>query len=93
MASTSERLGIVETKVENLNEKLDTIQEDVKSSHGEIKEQLETMYEASCSQHAQLAAKIHDLEGFKLKWTYLVAGAVAVAGVMIGHLDKLQKIF
>jgi hypothetical protein len=93
MATTAERLGIVETKVENLNEKLDNIQEDVKGSHGEIKEQLRTMYDASCTQHAQLATKIQELEGFKLKWTYLIAGGVAVLGIIIGHIDKLKTIF
>lgn len=93
MATTAERLGIVETKVENLNEKLDNIQEDVKGSHGEIKEQLRTMYDASCTQHAQLATKIQELEGFKLKWTYLIAGGFAVFGIIIGHIDKLKTIF
>ena len=33
MATTTERLGIVETKVENLNEKLDGLKEDVKEMH------------------------------------------------------------
>ena len=33
MATTTERLGIVETKVENLNEKLDGIKGDVKEMH------------------------------------------------------------
>lgn len=33
MATTAERLGIVETKVENLNEKVDGIKTDVKDMH------------------------------------------------------------
>ena len=33
MASTTERLGVVETKVENLNEKLDDLKVDVKDMH------------------------------------------------------------
>lgn len=33
MATTAERLGIVETKVENLNEKLDDLKGDVKEMH------------------------------------------------------------
>lgn len=91
MATTAERLGIVETKVQNLDEKLDHIQEDVKSSHIEIKDQLKTMYDASCTQHAELATKIKDLEGFKLKWSYMVAGGVAVMGILLGHFDKIEK--
>lgn len=89
MATAAERLGIVETKVENLNEKLDHIQEDVKSSHVEIKEQLKTMYDASCTQHAELATKITDLEKFKSKWTMYVIILLAFgAGTgWIKHLD------
>ena len=33
MATTIERLGVVETKVENLNEKLDDLKVDVKEMH------------------------------------------------------------
>ena len=33
MATTVERLGIVETKVENLNEKMDNLKVDVKDMH------------------------------------------------------------
>ncbi|NDD04944.1 MAG: hypothetical protein EB078_08560, partial [Proteobacteria bacterium] len=62
MATTTERLGIVETKVENINEKLDELKVDVKDMHAcldntrdELKTRLDTMYEASCVQHAALA--------------------------------------
>ena len=47
MATTVERLGIVETKVENLSEKMDDLKSDVKEMHDcldktrdELKEQL-----------------------------------------------------
>jgi len=33
MASTAERIGIVETKVENLNEKMDELKVDVRDMH------------------------------------------------------------
>lgn len=89
MATTAERLGIVETKVENLDEKLDHIQDDFKASHVEIKEQLKTMYEASCTQHAELANKISSLEKFKNKGTMVVMLLLAFgAGTgWIKHLD------
>lgn len=89
MATSAERLGIVETKVENLNEKLDHIQDDFKSSHSEIKEQLKTMYDASCTQHAELATKITNLEKFKSKWTMYVMVLLAFgAGTgWIKHVD------
>ncbi len=90
MATTAERLGIVETKVANLDEKIDHLQVDIKSNHDDIKTQLKTMYDASCTQHAELATKIKDLEGFKMKWTYMVLGGVAVLGWVSGHIDSIS---
>lgn len=74
MATTAERLGVVETKVENLNEKLDDIKVDVKDMHDcldrtrdGIMSELKMMNESSCNQHTELAGKISDLEKFKNK--------------------------
>ena len=89
MATTAERLAVVETQVSNLDEKIDDLQLEVKASHSDIKDQLKTMYDASCTQHAELATKIKDLEGFKSKWTYLVLGGVAVLGWVSGHIDAI----
>jgi hypothetical protein len=72
MATTAERVSVLETKVDMFSEKLDEVKVDVKESHLEIKKQLETMYDASCTQHAELATKIKDLEGIKNKWTMYI---------------------
>ena len=95
MATTTERLGIVETKVENLGEKLDDLKVDVREMHDcldktrdDLKEQLQTMYDASCSQHAELAKKIGDLEKIRQKTIWMVSGGVAVLGIFSGHLEK-----
>lgn len=93
MATVQERVGILETKVDGLNEKIDDVKGDVNTNHTDLKEQLKTMYDASCTQHAELAKKIKDLEGFKIKWTYLVLGGVAVLGWVSGHLETLAKFF
>ena len=77
MATAAERLGIVETKVANLDEKIDHLQVDLKSGNQDIKEELKKMYDASCTQHAELATKIKDLEGFKNKWTRWAMMALA----------------
>ncbi len=96
MASTVERIGIVETKVENLSEKLDDLKVDVKEMHDcldktrdDLKSQLETMYNASCEQHAELAKKIGNLEQIRQKMMWMVAGAVAFAGILSGHFEKI----
>lgn len=90
MATTAERLGIVETKVENLDEKLDEIKVDVKEMHDcldktrdGVMSKLDEMYGASCEQHSQLASKITELERIKTKYTtyaMMVLAFIAGAG-------------
>jgi len=68
MATAAERIAIVETKVENLDEKLDHLQTDIRDGHQSIISTLSTMREESTRQHNELANKVKDLEGFKNKW-------------------------
>ena len=96
MATTVERIGIVETKVENLSEKMDDLKVDVKDMHDcldktrdSLIEKLNEMYSASCDQHAELAKKIGNLEQIRQRMVWMVAGAVAFAGILSGHLDKV----
>lgn len=104
MATTAERLGVVETKVANLDEKIDEIKVDVNQMGAGINSRLDQMYEASCSQHAELAksiksthseldAKISELQQFKQKWVYLILGGIAVLGFVSGHFETITKIF
>jgi len=99
MASTIERLGIVETKVENLNEKLDDLKVDVKEMHDcldktrdIIEAKLEVMYQASCTQHAEMAKKISTMERFKDKWMYTFGGGMIVLSWASAHADSILSI-
>jgi flagellar capping protein FliD len=99
MATTVERLGVVETKVENLNEKLDELKADVKEMHDcldktrdGLTEKLNEMYDASCTQHSQLAKEISALKSQRDKWIWTSAGIVAAIGWVSGHADILLKL-
>ena len=99
MANTTERLGIVETKVENLNEKLDGLKEDVKEMHDcldqtreGLTDKLNTMYDASCNQHKSLAEEINALKSQRDNWVWTAAGAIAVMGWVSGHAETILKI-
>ena len=99
MATTIERIGIVETKVENLNEKIDHLKVDVKDMHDcldktrdDLKAELQKMYGASCDQHAALAKDLSELKKVKEKWTYMFAGGIAAAGWFAGHSDKILSL-
>ncbi len=98
MATAAERLGIVETKVENLDNKLDELKDDVKEMHDcldktrdDLKAKLDEMYGASCSQHAELAKKMSEMEKLKDKWTYMFAGALVVLSWATAHIDKISQ--
>ena len=99
MATTIERLGVVETKVENLNEKLDDLKVDVKEMHDcldktreSLTDKLNTMYDASCYQHKSLADEINALKTQRDKWLWTAAGAIAVMGWVSGHAETILKI-
>jgi hypothetical protein len=84
MATTVERLGIVETKVVNLDEKMDDLKIDVKDIHDcldrtgvELKAQLQLMHDDSCKQHNELSCKIAQLE--KTKDKLMMYGLISLA--------------
>jgi flagellar capping protein FliD len=100
MAKIEERIGVVETKVENLNEKLDDLKVDVRDMHdcldktrNDLTGQLTQMYDASCSQHASLAKEISELKSQRDKWIWTSAGIIAAIGWVSGHTEMIAKIF
>ena len=99
MAKIEERIGIVETKVENLNEKMDDLKVDVKDMHdcldktrNDLTGQLTEMYDASCSQHASLAKEISELKSQRDRWIWTSAGIIAAIGWVSGHSEVIIKI-
>lgn len=99
MATTVERIGVVETKVENLSEKLDELKVDVKDMHDCLDKtrdgltaKLEEMYDASCTQHAALAKEISNIKSQRDKLVWTFAGIIAAGGFFAGHADKILKI-
>ena len=99
MATTAERLGVVETKVENLNEKVDELKVEIKDLHecldrtrDGLAEKLDVMYNTSCDQHKALAADLEKLKKDKDKIVWLVGGGIAFLGWLSGHSDKVMEV-
>jgi hypothetical protein len=97
-------VSVVEVKITNLDEKIDDIKTDVNGLGVGINHRLDTMYDASCAQHAELAksiktthqeldSKITELQQFKQKWMYMILGGIAVLGFVSGHFDTIVKVF
>jgi hypothetical protein len=88
MATVVERVGVLEIKVQHVDEKIDDIKVDIKDVHdcldrtgNELKTQLSSMHDESCRQHNELAAKISEMERAKDKlMLYGAIGAAFIAG-------------
>lgn len=101
MATTAERLGVVETKVANLDEKLDDLKVDVKELHDCLDRTGETLTKTlldmrteATEQHNELAGKIKDLEKQKQKlMTYGMIGMAFIAGLGWTGQVNIQTIF
>jgi len=102
LATVPERVSVLETKVDNIEEKLDDIKVDVKDMHDcldrtrdGIMQELQIMNKNSCEQHAELAAKINNLEQIKSKYTTYAMVALAFAAgtgwLNSVHLPHLLK--
>jgi predicted nucleic acid-binding Zn-ribbon protein len=81
MPSAAERIAVVETKVANLDEKIDHLQVDIRDNHQSIIATLTAMRQESTNQHNELAGKVKELEGFKNKWArWAMMGLAFLAG-------------
>ena len=86
IAMLPERVAIVETKVQQIEEKIDELKLDVKEMHDcldltrdGIMKQLDKMHEESCAQHNELAGKVKEIQTFKNKVSMYVMAALAFA--------------
>jgi len=92
----SERVATLETKVDNICDKITEVKADVREMHDcldktreTVLAELKVMNELSTEQHEKLASKVGDLEKFKTKGVYLIMGAVAALGWAAGHTAAL----
>ena len=92
----SERVAVVETKVDAMIVCVDEIKTNLRDMHDcldktreTVLDELKTMNSLNTEQHEKLAEKVGNLEKFKTKGTYLVMGAVAALGWAAGHTAAL----
>ena len=99
-SNTVERLSVVETKVENLDEKIDELKIDVKDMHDcldrtrdELKHQLILMQVQSTDQHAELATEVGKLKTEKDRIVWTVAGGLIVISWITAHMETIKTLF
>ena len=96
MATVAERVGILETKVQHVDEKIDDIKVNIKDMHDcldrtrdTLSETLSTMRQESTNQHNELAGKVAEIQKSKDKMMlYGAIGAAFIAGAgWVGQID------
>ena len=87
MATVAERVSVLETKVDNFDEKFDDIKQDITVNHTGLLSKLSEMQTASTTQHAEMASKIKDLQTVKEKWIKysMIALAFAAGAGWVGN--------
>ena len=87
MATVAERVSVLETKIDNFDEKFDDIKQDITNNQSSLISTLKEMRDSSTSQHAEMAAKIKDLQQIKDKWIKysMIALAFAAGAGWIGN--------
>ncbi len=93
----SERVAVVETKVDAMIVCIEEIKTNVHDMHDcldktreEVMAELKSMNKMSTDQHNELNTKVSDLEKFKTKSTYWLMGAIASLGWAAGHTGVLN---
>jgi hypothetical protein len=81
MSTVTERVSVLETKVDNFDEKFDDIKQDITANQTSLLNTLKEMREASTTQHSEMAGKIKELQTIKDKWIrYGMIGLAFAAG-------------
>ncbi len=101
MAAVAERVSVLETKVQHIDEKIDDLKVDVRELHDcldrtgdNLSKTLAEMRTEATNQHNELACKIKDLEKQKQKvMTYGMIAMAFVAGLGWTGQLSIQTIF
>ena len=90
--TTAERLAILETKVDAIEQNAIQIKHELRELQINITEQLKEMRTESTEQHNVLASKVDSIEKTQSRWRYVVTGAAAVVAFVLGQSDTASKL-
>jgi len=100
MATTVERIAVVETKVDAMIVCIEEIKSDIKDMHDcldktrdGLQEKLDEMSVASNERHSALSKELSALKTQRDKLIWTIAGVIGAGGFFAGHADKIFKLF
>lgn len=100
MPTELERLSVVETKIENIEKKLDGVSIDIRDLHDCLDrtrdlflEKMDELKSVSEQQHQNLENKFNTLDRIKDRWAYTFLGALAIFGwIWPSILDMIRSV-
>jgi len=92
MATQPERIIVLETKLEVVEDKISDLKVCLTESHNKLIDQLDHVREENTREHAKVMKQLDDLMQFKNKWVWLGGGILTVLSLVFGHLETIIKI-
>lgn len=89
MATTAEKIAVLETEFKNINTDITEIKSDIKSMSNSVVAKLDAMEENSKKAHQDLSNRLTKIE----QWRWMVLGAGVTVGYLISHTSFFTKIF
>lgn len=92
MATTNERVAVLETKMDGVTEKIDDLHDCLTESHNKLIDQMDNVREENSKEHAKVMKQLDDLMLFKNKWIWAGGAGLTVLSLVFGHLETIIKI-
>ena len=92
MATTNERVAVLETKVDNLKEGVDDLKHCLNESHKQMIQQLDDYREENARDHARVMNMLDELMLWKNKWVWVGGAVLTLLSLVFGHLETIVKV-
>lgn len=91
MATTNERVAVLETKVDNLKASVDDLKHGLDDSHNKMMTQLNDYREENRRDHAKVMQQLDELMLWKNKWVWVGGVVVTLLSLVFGHIETIIK--
>ena len=89
MATSAEKIAVLETEFKNINTDITEIKSDIKTMSNSVVAKLDAMEENSKKAHQDLSNRLTKIE----QWRWMVLGAGIAVGYLVSHATIFTKIF
>ena len=93
MANQTERIAVLETKMDGVTEKIDDLKHCLNDSHNKLILQIDDMREKNTEEHARVMLMLDELMLFKNKWVWIGGVGLTLLSLVFGHIETIIHLF